>query len=279
MRNLFVFFTLCIILISFTGCNSLWDFDDDDSTSAIVSTKAPANANSLNNVTLSINPTISFSGNSFTYVNNVSDHSSFPTTGGVTLTGSFTYTPDATNTSSASLFLDFSGTTEDILLVLSNFNGTGSSITSFTAAYKTYNFQVTVTGGTLVPAPSTNTTTNTGTTTSGTTATIPESIKGKNLTLTLDTLSNTAPASFPYKKGDTEQFTFSSSSMLFVGKTSPQNELGLPSTYTGSSEYIWYDKTNSYYVALSTKSDGSFNEINIYSKPIGGIFYGQFVQK
>ena len=283
-------FVLLVFLstISIIGCNPFGNDDDDGNYVGPTAVNAPVNAAAFNGVKMSFNPTITFASdgttNTFTYVNNAEDTgiSKFPDAGGATLSGTYTYTQDATDKTIGTLNFIFADAAKNFSLIMKNFTGyangiTGLEITKVGDSSSTA-FQVRIVEGALVPEPAA-TSTGTGTSTdtgAGTDVTIPDSLKGQIMDLTYGRFGNSVPGGFPYNDGDKVKFTFSSSSILAIGES--YRSVGTPKKYSGSEEIVWYDSEYNIYYALSFKQDGSFNEINVYSNPATTpvSFYGQF---
>lgn len=287
MKKFLVMFLFLTVIMAMTGC-SLFNDDDDDYTGGPVAVNAPASAAAFNGVTISFNPTITLSSdgttNTFTYENLAADSGQtvFPDAVGITLSGTYSYTPDSEDPASGQLDFVFTDTSKNFSITVKNFVGASSSITSFQVVKvgdtTNTSYSVTIVSGTLTPAADKITDQNTGGT--GTTpATIPDSLKSKVMSLKFFAALTSYPTGFPYQKDDVVEFTFSESSKLFVG-SNPSRDLGTPVKYPNSQELVWYDSAHSIYYALSFKPDGAFNEINVYSDPAKTpvTFYGQFTE-
>ncbi|PCJ16211.1 MAG: hypothetical protein COB02_16815 [Candidatus Cloacimonadota bacterium] len=95
---------------------------------------------------------------------------------------------------------------------------------------------------------------------------LPSQIKGQVVTMVF----SNAVTSAPYTNGETLLFTFSSSNSLFIGN----NFTKIASLFTKpNTEYIWTASDGTTY-ALSLKTDGSINKVNIGSTATA--FLGQF---
>lgn len=203
MKNIFMLFLVLLATSLVVGCNPFGN-DDDDTYTGPVTVNAPANAAAFNGVKLNINPTITFASdgttNTFTYVNNSGDSSAFPDAAGATLSGTFTYTPDATVKNKGVIAFIFADTSKNFSLNLMNFSGFSTGITSLEATKVGDSsgavYKVQVAEGTLAPVPAatststgtstgTSTDTGTGTSTGGTDTTIPTSMQGKVMDLPL----------------------------------------------------------------------------------------------
>jgi len=255
-----------VFLLGFTGCSLSGD-DDGDSGPTVVN--PPANAAAFNGVSISFNPTISFNSNGtvheFSYSNNLSDSSLFPSTNGTALTGSYTYS--VVEGSRRRIDFVFADTTKNFSIELQSFIGFGRLITGFIvrkvgdAANTAYTAQVA--NGSLQGAEST---TGGETQTGGEQTTTPAGLVGKVFDLTFaeaPVYSPTpkVPSGFPYKEGDVLKFTFSSSNILTVGDD--YRSLGTPRKYEGSPEYVWYDSVHKLNYCVLLKEDGTLYKIKV----------------
>lgn len=293
MKKLLIMAFALVLTLTLVGCNPFGNDDDDDNYTGPVAVNAPANAAAFNGVKMSFNPTITFSSDgtthTFTYVNNSTDTgtSIFPDAAGATLSGTYSYTADATDKRKGVIAFTFTDTSKNFSLELMSFTGFSTAITGLeikkVGDSSNNIFKVQVLEGTLAPQPastSTGTGTGTGTSTGGTDATTPDSLKGQVKNLTFGYKAQTVPTGFPYNNDDVVVFTFSSSSLLMIG-SNPSRDLGTPKKYPGSEEIVWFDSQYNLFYALSLKTDGTLNEINVYSDPSKTpvSFYGQFYQK
>ena len=107
-------------------------------------------------------------------------------------------------------------------------------------------------------------------------STLPSSVSGKVVTMQF-----TAPQTgAPYTLQQEVQFTFSSSGQLHIDDDPAANdgdEITIASFTVVGSEYIWDDNANGFSYALSLKSDGNINEVNV-SNTASGTFLGQFIE-
>jgi hypothetical protein len=245
------------LTLSFTACN------DGGGGGA---KKGPSSSASFAGASISFNPTVNFlAGDAMTYINTEAG-SPFPAAA-VATNGTYTYVPNASLTTGV-LTLTVDGITDPIVLDITNFRRSGTSVTGFTARAGGVNYPVTVTG-----------TITAGTTTGGgggggageTRADdIPSSMRG-SYDLTFHKSDTAAIAGVP-ADGTQTTFVIGVRTLAFNGKT-----LTDPVFYNGN-ELEWLFKDGNIWWAVSKALDGGLNEINVQGPYSASrvAFYGQY---
>ena len=223
----------------------------------------PSGAAAFDGVTIDLNPTISFTaGNNLTYLN-TEVGSPFPAADPAAA-GTYTYVPNASFTA-GTLTLTVTGIDDPIILEISNFVRTGTTITGFTARSGGVNYPVTVTGGTLTaytpPA---------GGSGESRAPDVPASMQG-SYELTFH-ISDTAPITGVPADGTVTTFVIGARTLTFNSRT-----LSNPIHYNGN-PYEWIFKDGNIWWAVSQAVGGGLNEINVQGPYTGSgnAFYGQY---
>ncbi len=247
----------------FSGCGGGED-------SPVANVTGPTNYLAFAGTTIEINPTLTFQSNAqVTYLNTQTAGSAWPAAA-TAIAGTYTYTP-AGNYQSGTMVITLPSLGTTLNLTFQNFIRQGSTITQFTTVYNGQSYTSRVTAGTLaatnptVPAapPASPPPPALGPDETAATA-IPSAVQG-SYNLVFQFAQNGSPVS----NGTQKTFVIGANTLQFDSKT-----LTNPIFYKGN-QFEWIFKDGNLWYAVSSKQDGTFNEINL-GGPGGAPFYGQY---
>ncbi|MCO4780843.1 MAG: hypothetical protein KC646_00860 [Candidatus Cloacimonetes bacterium] len=113
--------------------------------------------------------------------------------------------------------------------------------------------------------------------TGGSSGELPAAVKGK----VIDFVYESIQTSTVYATNDEIRCTFSSSGLMFVKKLPNGTDTNIGNFTKVGNEYLWTDSSSNLSYMLSMKTDGTINEINVFTTPhtTSGNFLGQFKEK
>jgi len=248
---------LAAAVLLLSACNG-----DDSGNGAAT---GPSSGSSFSGTTISFNPDIAFTDATSCTYTNIADPSDFPHPY-TTAPATYTYVPNADYTT-GTLTITFDDTSiPSVVLDLSNFVHSGTSITGFTARSGGTSYPVTVTGPLTAYTPPSS---GGGSSGESRASDIPSSMQG-SYTLTFHQ-STTPPVTNVPPDGDVATFVIGARSLT-------RGELVLtdPVFYNGNT-LEWIFKEGSVWWAVSQNTSGGLNEINVQGPYSGSsAFYGQY---